>query len=91
MTNVARFGLISTAAFSLALAGTMAPAQASPTSRAGAQVQGQNQAQDQNRSRNSNSARSICAVFEISGTRLRQKICRTAAEWEREGGIPGKN
>lgn len=84
MTIVPRIRLISIAAASIALAGSLAPAQAAPpASRTGANVQGQNQSADQNRR--------ICADVELTGTRMTRRVCRTAAEWERTGGLPAKN
>ena len=33
--------------------------------------------------------RMICARAEISGSRIARRVCRTAAEWEEMGGLPG--
>jgi hypothetical protein len=81
MTNVSRIGFISVAAASLALAGSIAPAQAAQAaSRAGATVQGQNQA--------ASSERRICVRSEMPNTRISRRICRTQAEWDLAGGVP---
>ena len=86
MTILPRIRLITVAAASIALAGSLVPAQAAPANsagRAGASVQGQNQSADQ--------GRRICVLSETTGSRLKQRICLTAAEWQREGGIPTKD
>lgn len=84
MTIVPRMRFITIAAASVALAASLAPAQAAPTAgRTGANVQGQNQSAD--------SSRRICVSAEITGTRMTRRVCRTAAEWERAGGIPGRD
>jgi hypothetical protein len=84
MTIVPRIRFITIAAATVALAGSLAPAQAAPnTGRAGANVQGQNQSAD--------AARKVCATLELTGTRLARRVCRTPAEWERSGGLPGRD
>jgi hypothetical protein len=84
MSIVSRTRFITIAAATVALAGSLAPAQAAPTTgRAGANVQGQNQSADANRK--------ICATVELTGSRMVRRLCRTAAEWERAGGIPGRD
>ncbi|HZG45260.1 MAG TPA: hypothetical protein VEZ41_03195 [Allosphingosinicella sp.] len=81
MTISPRRRIIGIAVASIALAGSIAPAHATQNpSRAGAAVQGQNQ--------RDNAERKICARFELTGSRFRERICMTAAEWEREGGLP---
>ena len=37
---------------------------------------------------NAQSERRICVNAEMTGSRLTNRICRTAAEWERMGGLP---
>ena len=32
--------------------------------------------------------RRICVRQETTGSRLRTRVCRTRAQWEREGGVP---
>lgn len=32
--------------------------------------------------------RTICVRAQITGSRLNRRICRTAREWEEEGGLP---
>jgi hypothetical protein len=32
--------------------------------------------------------RQICVSTELTGSRMVRRICRTAAEWERAGGLP---
>ena len=84
MTIVPRTRFITIAAATIALAGSLAPAQAAPTAaRAGANVQGQNQSADANRK--------VCATVELTGSRLVRRVCRTPAEWQRSGGIPGQD
>lgn len=85
MTIVSRTRFITVAAASVALLGSLAPAQAAPApaSRAGANVQGQNQSAEQ--------PRRICATMEFTGTRVTRRVCRTAAEWDRVGGVPGRD
>lgn len=34
--------------------------------------------------------REICVRATITGSRLQRRICRTARQWEEEGGIPGR-
>jgi Ni/Co efflux regulator RcnB len=85
MTIVPRTRLITIAAATVALAAGLAPAQAAPATagRTGANVQGQNQSADP--------SRRICVSAEVTGTRMTRRVCRTAAEWERAGGIPGRD
>jgi Ni/Co efflux regulator RcnB len=87
MTIVPRIRFITIAAACVALAGSMAPASAAApaqgASRTGANVQGQNQSADQ--------SRKICATIEMTGTRMNRRVCRTAADWERAGGLPGRD
>ena len=84
MTIVPRIRFITIAAASVALAGSLAPAQAAPTAgRAGANVQGQNQSADE--------SRMICAEFALTGSRIARRVCRTAAGWERLDGVPSKD
>lgn len=84
MTIVRHRRLIGIAVASVTLAGSIAPAQAAPNrDRAGAAVHGQNQ--------RASSERQICARLQTTGSRLKQRICLSAAEWEREGGIPTKD
>ena len=40
------------------------------------------------RSNANSSERQICVRMELTGTRVARRICRTAAEWERSGGVP---
>ncbi len=81
MTIVPRSRIITIAFASFALVGGIAPAHATPNSdRSGAAVQSGNQ--------RNNAERKICARFEMSGSRMAKRICLTAAEWEREGGLP---
>lgn len=35
--------------------------------------------------------RRICVRDELTGTRLARTVCRTRAEWEAAGGVPGEN
>jgi hypothetical protein len=82
MTIVPRIRFLTMAVASIALAGSLAPAQAAPAAaRAGAAVQGQNQSA-------ASSERRICVSADITGSRIMRRICRTAAEWQRAGGIP---
>ncbi len=84
MTIVPRNRFITIAAATVALAGSLAPVQAAPTTgRAGANVQGQNQSAD--------ASRKVCATVELTGSRLARRVCRTPAEWERSGGVPGRD
>ena len=81
MIIVPRFRFVTMAVASLALAGSLAPAQAAPAaSRTGANVQGQNQ--------RAGSDRQICVRLKLTGSRVPARVCQTAAQWEREGGIP---
>ena len=34
--------------------------------------------------------RRICVYQESTGSRLRHKVCQTAQQWERDGGIPAE-
>jgi hypothetical protein len=82
MTIVPRIRFVTMAVASIALAGSLAPAQAAPAAaRTGAAVQGQNQSA-------ASAERRICVTADMTGTRVPRRICRTAAEWRRDGGIP---
>lgn len=35
--------------------------------------------------------RRICARVELTATRIARRVCRTQAEWDRDGGIPSTN
>ncbi|HEX8364168.1 MAG TPA: hypothetical protein VF603_02670 [Allosphingosinicella sp.] len=82
MTIVPRIRFLTMAVASIALAGSLAPAQAAPAAaRTGAAVRGQNQSP-------ASSERRICVSADLTGSRIMRRICRTAAEWQRAGGIP---
>jgi len=67
-----------TIAATLLLAATAAPLQAAPAGTGASETPPAARNKD----------RKICVRVDMSGTRLTRRICRTAAEWEREGGVP---
>ena len=84
MSNLPRIRLLTIAAATLTLAGSLAPAQAAPgaADRTGASVQGQNQSQA------TEEPRRICVRSEMPNPRIRRYLCRTQAQWDRAGPIP---
>jgi hypothetical protein len=70
------------AAAGLMLAGLAVPASANEAAPA------QGQAQHQSAQRNDRDQREICVRTTITGSRMVKRICKTAAEWEAEGGLP---
>lgn len=85
MTNMPRIRFITLAAASVALVGSLAPAQAAPNSnstanRAGATVHGQRQSAE--------APRRLCVQSEMPNPRIRRNLCRTQAQWDRAGPIP---
>lgn len=69
-------------AATLLVAGTAAPLHASDVPAAGATTQAKQTA---------DSERRVCVRMEMPNTRLPRRVCKTAAEWEREGGVPSSN
>lgn len=69
------------AAAALLAAAAAAPLQAATADQQAAQQQ----------SRNANAQRRICAMVEMSGSRVARRVCRTRAEWEALGGLPESN
>lgn len=69
------------AAAALLAAAAAAPLQALTLDQQSAQQQGQS----------ASSERRICAMVELTGSRLVRRICRTQAEWDRAGGVPGSD
>lgn len=88
MTIVPRIRFITVAA-GVALAGSLAPAQAAPASatatasRTGANVQGQNHSADP--------GRRLCFRAEMPNSRIKPRLCRTEAEWDRSGWVLTKD
>lgn len=85
--NTASIRNVTTAAAAIILAGLSVPAAAQThTNVTGASGQGtaavtaprQSAEQDQR----------VCVRVELTGTRVARNVCRTRAEWAREGGIP---
>jgi hypothetical protein len=64
-----------------------APVQANPTDSTTANAS--NTAQQ--RTPAAQRERRICVEAENTGTRVPRRICRTRAEWEREGGVPSND
>lgn len=75
--------LLVTAAASLSLLAQ--PATASDDNPRAARDAAQTQAAD-----TQDPDRTICVRTQITGSRLMRRVCRTAREWEEEGGIPGR-
>ncbi len=66
-------------AATLLAAGAAAPVQAAPGDKATTAAQAKPEARK---------GREICVNVDISGSRVARRVCRTAQEWQREGGIP---
>ncbi len=83
MTFSARARIVQAGAVAAAalLAAAAAPLQAATA--------GQQTARQQ--SQNANPERRICAKVEITGSRVARRVCRTRAEWEVLGGVPGSD
>lgn len=77
-TRIVQAGAVAAAAL---LAAAAAPLQAATADQLAAQQ----------RSPNANSERRICAMVELTGSRVVRRICRTQAEWDRAGGVPGSD
>jgi hypothetical protein len=76
-------GAVAAASF---LAFTAAPVQATPSSsstsaNAAATVQQRTRTTEQ-------SDRRVCVRVSLSSSRLARRVCKTQAEWDREGGVP---
>ena len=86
--NTAKIRGIVTVASALIVAGTALPAVA--------QTQTQNNVVSAERtsggastsSRAPGADRRICVRVDLSGTRVTRNVCKTPAEWNREGGVP---
>lgn len=70
------------AAASIMLAGLAVPATANETAPR------QDRAEQSTNQRNAQDQRRICVRATLTGTRMAQRICKTAAEWEAKGGLP---
>jgi len=66
-------------AAALLAAGAAAPVQAAPGEKAAATSQAKPEARKD---------RPICVYVELTGTRVPRRVCRTALEWQRDGGVP---
>jgi len=68
----------------LTIAGLSVPATATETTP--------NQDRDQHaastRQRHDGDQRKICVRAQLTGSRMMQRICKTAAQWDAEGGVP---
>lgn len=88
MSAVIRARLVqaaSAAAAILLAAGTVAPVQAAV---AHAQARSAQSASDQAR-QTRNPGQRVCVVYSpTTGSRIGERVCKTRAQWEREGGIP---
>ncbi len=69
------------AAAALLASAVAAPLQASTIDQQTVQRQGQS----------ASSERRVCAMVELTGSRVARRICRTRAEWEALGGVPANN
>jgi hypothetical protein len=84
--TIARFHTVAVAAASIILAGLAVPAAAQTQGGVASSTDQGSSSRDARGSAENN--RRICVRASITGSRLTREICRTRAEWERDGGIP---
>lgn len=88
MSTSIRFVQAGTAAVvALFISATGAPLRAAPVT-SGASTTTNASGQARGNASAAPAERRICARVELSGTRISRRVCRTQAEWNREGGLP---
>lgn len=74
---------------SLALAGIGAPAASAQNQNRTVISSGETQPSSARTSRRAaRSNERICVDVELTGTRMKRRVCQTQAEWEQQGGLP---
>ena len=68
------------AAAALLAASAAAPSQAATSDQ-----------QTRSSTQGANAERRICAMVELSSSRMPRRVCRTRAEWEAAGGLPAND
>lgn len=87
MSIFAHARLAQVAAAALLVVGAGAPVLAAP-SDAAASTQS---ATAEHSASSDRAERRICANVPLSNTRISRRVCRTQAEWNRDGGVPGRD
>lgn len=77
------YHVILAAIASVTFVGTATAAAPGSTAQSTAQA-----SRDGSGSQQAHKDREICIRMALSGTRMPKKVCRTAAEWEADGGVP---